>query len=121
MHPRRYDYTLAPSHLFIITAKGSYNEKVASVASDRLAQFSALHPLSFLRVLLKAIQVALEVAIGVGIRMGEVNCVVIMLELDTEGQRIIMTGSLALHRVLIVADVTTCSHPALPVCLALDR
>ena len=97
MYPRRYHNTLAPPNFFIVAAKGSYNEKVASVASDRLAQFSALHPLSLLGVFLKTIQVALEVAIGVRVRMGKVDCVVIMLELDTEGQRIVMTGSLALH------------------------
>ena len=97
MHPRRYDYTLAPPNFFIVAAKGSYNEKVTRVAGDCLAQFSAFHSLSLLGVFLKTIKVALEVTIGVGVRMGKVDCVVIMLELDSEGQRVVMTGSLALH------------------------
>jgi hypothetical protein len=45
--------------------------------------------------------------------MCQVNCVAIMVKLHAEGKCVIVAGVLALHRVLIVANVSAPAEPAL--------
>ena len=52
--------------------------------------------------------------------MSEVDCIIVMLELSTKGQCVVMTSSLPFHRILVVADVTTCSNPTLSVGLGIN-
>ena len=44
--------------------------------------------------------------------MSKEHCVVVMVELDAEGQGVVVASYLLLDRVLVVADVLSCSLPS---------
>ena len=52
--------------------------------------------------------------------MCKVYCVIVMLGLYAERQGVVMASSFALHRVLVVADVFSCTDPSFADCLRLN-
>ena len=81
MHPRRDDDTLASSYFLIVAAKCCHDEQIAGVASNRFTKLATLHSLLCLWVLLKFVEVALQVTEGVWVRVREVNSIIVVLEL----------------------------------------
>ena len=52
--------------------------------------------------------------------MSKVDCVVVMLELHSEGESIVVTSCLTFHTVLIVTNVVSSPDPTLSVSLCLN-
>jgi hypothetical protein len=90
------------------------HQHVAVVARDCLAQGATPHTVLALGVRLQNVEVPLKVSVSIGITMREVDSVLVMLEAALPGQGVVVPRILSLHRVLVVADVTSCSDPPTP-------
>ena len=51
--------------------------------------------------------------------MSEIHNIAVVLKCDGERQRVVVSGILSAHRVLVVANVTTCADPSLACALSL--
>jgi hypothetical protein len=62
----------------------------------------------------------LQVAVSVRVRVSKVHCVIIVLHVDSECEGVVVSRRLALHRVLIIADISAGSDPAFAICFSFN-
>mmetsp|Transcript_11932 Transcript_11932/g.20170 ORF Transcript_11932/g.20170 Transcript_11932/m.20170 type:complete len:212 (+) Transcript_11932:949-1584(+) len=98
----------------MVALEGGHHEHVAVVACNSLAEGSSAHAALSFGVGLEGVEVALEVGEGVGVAVGEVDRVLVELELALPGQGVVVALVLPLHRVLVVADVCAGADPPSP-------
>lgn len=67
-------------------------------------------------IIFKFKQISLQVRISVWVAMSKENSIVVILKINTESQCVIMSCRSFFYRILIIANVFTCSLPSFPVC-----
>lgn len=120
MHPRADHNPFLRFHFLWWVLKISNREHVARVAGERLAEHLALEAEFVPRVQVDFVQVAHDVRVGVRVAVGQVDGVVVAVELDAKCQRVVMEGAFALHGVGVVADVFATANPSAIVALGVD-
>mmetsp|Transcript_16008 Transcript_16008/g.24820 ORF Transcript_16008/g.24820 Transcript_16008/m.24820 type:complete len:261 (-) Transcript_16008:469-1251(-) len=112
MHTRRDADAFPVLNGFVVALEGCHHQHVAVVASDGLAEGPPAHAVLAFGVSLQHVQVPLNVRVGVRVAVRQVGRVLVVLERALPGQRIVVASVLALHRVLVVADVGSRSDPS---------
>ena len=116
MDPRGDHNALPLPDLFSIIggtlrSKGSDNQHVDIVASESLAQHFPPEAQLLPRVSLQPIQVPTQIRVGVRVAVCKIHDIVLMLELYTKSQGVIVALSFAFHRILVVAHIFSVAIP----------
>lgn len=114
MYPARDHDSLPVLDCIRITLESGDDDHFAVVSRDRRRQSPPPQAVLPLRVQLQVRQVTHQVRVGVRVTVSQVDGVVIVIELHTEGQSVIVPRILPFHRILIVTDVTPTAEPTLP-------
>ena len=120
VHARCYYDTLSVFDGLGIALEGRDNDHLAIVARNGGSKRASAEAILALGITFKGVQISTHVSVGVRVAMREIHCVFIVLELHTKGQRVVIASILPLHRVLIVANVSTTSVPSLSTSARLD-
>ena len=113
MHPRADDDTFLIFHLLLVIREGRDGQQIAGISGVRLAQHLPSESVLSLWVLFELCKVSLKIRVGVWVTMRKVDGIAIMVKLDAEGQRVVVTAwLLLLDRILVVANVLADSLPA---------
>jgi hypothetical protein len=98
------------SDFFWSRAEVGYDGHFTVVACNRLAHNSLTYPIFALR-LTKLLKELSAIRVSIGVAMCQVHLVIIVVELNLEGQSVVEATSLFLQRVLEVADILAVSVP----------